>query len=209
MRQSLSRDQLSTVGKEVEQLVPRYDLLKFDPLQALREGVGNCLAKAAVASGLIHIEYGIDVALGYSDRLHGLLRVTRSFVEERTKANYGHVTLAVANSRNADPYDVLMLHYGTDTRGDSAKDVREKEYDPPEVQAYNTLDIFVQADPVSGKVTTTSQGEQLGLVVGDWRETSARYLDALDMPMFDVERLLTELEPLAAGRATPSSPTLF
>ncbi len=197
----VSGPELEAAGKQVEELVPRYYIQQLDPSEALSTGVGNCFAKAMIACGVLVVNHQIEPSVAYSLRLHGTEKPAAKPLDFKTKKNMAHIAVVVANSRGANPFDVLALDYGVEVTGVDADNMGYSSKDRAKVEAYNKHETFIEITDGHGNLGATVVSQELGLGVLDWRDGAELYLARLEREMFSIDDLLAQIADPARSSA--------
>lgn len=190
----VSGAELQAVSRDLERLVPGYNIQKLDPVEALDERVGNCFAKAMLVCGILVVRHGVEPSVAYSSRLHGTERVSSKPVDSKSKRNMAHIGVVAANKRAENEYDVLSIAYGISIGAHDPDNSRFKRDDRAAIQPYNYYGLLVEVVDEDDTLVATEDGVNLGLTVVDWRQGAADYLGAIGREMFSIEELLDQVE---------------
>jgi hypothetical protein len=175
-------EQLNAVRQEVADYMPKYNIKRVDPFDALEDRVGNCFAKAAIGSGLLVVRHGVEPAVAYSSRLHGTPR-SEGMLATQGK-NMAHIATLVPVISDREGY-IPGLCFGVE--GKTGKKVVEE--DLGDIIDYNESVILAEPGE-DGVIAATPDAQEQGLYVGDWREGVNRYLEALDRKPIDTDELV-------------------
>lgn len=188
----LTFEQLDAARQDIADYMPAYNIKRVDPFEALENRVGNCFAKAAIASGLLVIKHNIEPVVAYSARLHGTDR-TGSMLATKAK-NMAHITV-LAPELSSPEGRVLSLCFGVE--GKTGKKVVQE--DLGDILDYNEADVLAVMDDEGG-LAATNLAQELGLYIGNWREGVNRYLEAIDRQPIDTETLTDKVAATFSSR---------
>lgn len=163
-------EDLERVRGEADIIVPQYNVLKDDPLEAIETGVGNCFAKAIVAAGILSVrhyaELGDNLPAGvFSRRLHATEKPSSFGMPP--KPNRAHYTLLVPDAAKVadDEWAIFSLDFGIDGREDEG-----------DIGYYNEVGDAVEYVPHTDSIKATRMHREDDMMyVDDWKTNANTY----------------------------------
>ncbi len=201
----LTPGDMQRIKGDLKRMVPGYYLPQTDVFEALETEVGNCFAKAMIASGIVVLRHNIVPSVAYSERIHGTLLDGRASMIERpinrrkprdprSKKMMAHIAMVAPGFTGTGEIDsVTGIHFGTRVfQGEKFS----KEDEIKIIDDYNRdTGDYLTVDP-SGEIAPTDLARAEGMTAGNWKEEGQKYLSKIDRPALDFEALLQRLADL-------------
>jgi hypothetical protein len=147
-----------------ETLVPGYDIRQSDPIKAAKDGIGNCVAKAAISAVMLEQAQfvGATPALAWNTNTHPKHGID---VLGNPRILNGHAYLLASDNR--PPYKISGLSFNPDGISSNNWEIFE----------FNDDGEF--ATVVNDNIVATPAGTTVGYIIDDWHAGGRQYQEAL------------------------------
>ena len=153
------------VAKLTQQLIPEYDIKQSDPLVAVNEGVGNCVAKAAVSAVMLERGkfVGATPALAWNERTHPK---HGDDMLGKPRVLNGHAYLLASGT--VPPFRISAISF-------NPAGVLSNDW---EIFDFNDDGEFAKVSD-GNEIVATHAGSTVGYHVENWHEGGKSYIEAL------------------------------